>query len=211
MDVDEDDEGDDYNYMPPPLGAGTGAATATADADPNAPRSRMPGQSKFAERFMTKYGWTQGSGLGADGSGITTALKVKVEKRKKRSDAEGGGWAEPGGRGKIIGGKRKAGAGDSTDEGYGPMSQVIVLRGMLDGMTDLQAEIEDGLGQEIGEECGEKYGRVERLYIDVDGEGEGKGVFIKFTDQVSGLRVSLFPLFLPSSGYCPRYWMATIC
>ncbi|GJC79700.1 DNA-damage-repair/toleration protein DRT111, chloroplastic [Colletotrichum liriopes] len=51
-------------------------------------------------------------------------------------------------------------------------------------MEDLQGEIANGLGQEIGEECGERYGRVERLYIDV----ENRQVFIRFTDQVSALR-----------------------
>ncbi len=128
MDIDVDDEGEDYSYMPPPLGGGESKAET---ADPNAPRSRLPGQSKFAERLMSKYGWTKGSGLGADESGITSALRVHVEKRRKRPDAEGGGWAEPGGRGKIIGGKRKHGSGEASDEGFGPMSQVIVLRGML--------------------------------------------------------------------------------
>ena len=193
MDLDDDDdEGANYNYVPPPLGSGSGGGPRTEEANPDAPRSRLPGQSKFAERLMTKYGWTKGSGLGADESGITSALRVQVEKRRKRPDAEGGGWAEPGSRGKILGGKTKKKTDGAEEDGIGPMSQVIVLRGMLDGMADLQAEIEDGLGQEIGEECGEKYGRVERLYIDVQGEDDGRGVFIKFTDQVSALRVSSF-------------------
>lgn len=199
MDLDDDDdEGADYNYVPPPLGGGSGGGPPAEEPIPNAPRSKLPGQSKFAERLMTKYGWTKGSGLGADESGITSALRVQVEKRRKRADAEGGGWAEPGGRGKILGGKtRKKTDGAAEEDGIGPMSQVIVLRGMLDGMADLQAEIEDGLGQEIGEECGEKYGRVERLYIDVQGEDDGRGVFIKFTDQVSALRVSFLFLLSP--------------
>ncbi|KAG8427784.1 hypothetical protein J3459_006351 [Metarhizium acridum] len=69
------------------------------------------------------------------------------------------------------------------------MSDVVVLQNMLENMPDLQAEIADGLGQEIGEECGEKYGRVERLYIDQP----TRRVFIKFTDQVSALRVCILP------------------
>lgn len=101
---------------------------------------------------MSKYGWTKGTGLGADESGIVNPLRVKVDKRRKKADADGGGWAEPPGRGKILGGKRK----DENQGKFGKMSQVIVLRNMLESMADLQEEISEGLGQEIGEECGEK-------------------------------------------------------
>ncbi|CAI4215335.1 unnamed protein product [Parascedosporium putredinis] len=111
-------------------------------------------------------------------------LRVQVEKRKKKADADGGGWAEPSARSKILGGNRKLPQGRDADDGFGAMSEVIVLRNMLEGMEDLRGEISSGLGQEIGEECGDKYGRVERLYIDID----TKQVFIKFTDQVSALR-----------------------
>ncbi len=111
---------------------------------------------------MSRYGWTKGSGLGASGSGIVNPLRVQVEKQKKKPDAEGGGFVGPGGRGKIVGGKKKKNADGrvETEEGkFGAMSEVIVLRGMVDGM-DLDAELEGtgdgGLMQEIGEECGEK-------------------------------------------------------
>jgi len=123
--------------------------------DEDAPRSLRPGQKGFAERLMAKYGWTKGSGLGASGSGIVKPLQVKVEKQKKKPDSEGGGFATPAGRGKIIASAKK-----SEEEGrFGPMSEVIVLHGMVDGM-DLDAELESsqdgGLMQEIGEECNEK-------------------------------------------------------
>jgi splicing factor 45 len=101
---------------------------------------------------MSKYGWTKGSALGANESGLLNPLRVQVEKRRKKADADGGGWAEPGGKGKIIGGKRKDEAGGK----FGTMSEVIVLQNMLENMPDLEAEIADGLGQEIGGECGEK-------------------------------------------------------
>lgn len=104
---------------------------------------------------MSKYGWTKGTGLGADESGIINPLRVQVEKRRKKADADGGGWAEPGGKGKIIGGKRK-----EEDTGkFGVMSDVIVLNNMLENMPNLKEEIAGGLGQEIGEECGEKVPR----------------------------------------------------
>lgn len=119
----------------------------------DAPRSLRPGQKGFAERLLSKYGWTKGSGLGATGSGIVNPLQAKVQKQKKRPDSEGGGFATAPGRGKIIGGKKKGG----EDAGkFGPMSEVIVLRGMLDGL-DLESELESGnLMQEIGEECSDK-------------------------------------------------------
>ncbi|KAJ5711621.1 G-patch DNA repair protein [Penicillium malachiteum] len=149
----------------------------------NAPRSLRPGQKGFAERLLSKYGWTKGTGLGATGSGIAKPLQVKVEKRKKRPDSEGGGFVTPAGRGTIIGGKRK-----EEDTGkFGPMSEVIILRGMLDGM-DLQSELESGgLMQEIGEECSEKYGSVERVYIARD-MAHPVPVFVKFTSPLSALR-----------------------
>ncbi|KAI2638916.1 hypothetical protein GGS26DRAFT_587688 [Hypomontagnella submonticulosa] len=181
MDEDEDE------YVPPePTSEDPG------EAQESEPRSNRPGQKGFAARLMAKYGWSKGQGLGAEASGILQPLRVQVEKRKKKSDAEGGGWAEPGGRGRIIGSKTGGGAsqsesgngGGTSGSKFGPMSNVVVLRNMLEGMEDLQAEMESGLGQEIGEECGDKYGRVERLYIDI----EGRRVYIKFTDQVSALR-----------------------
>ncbi|PWY86217.1 hypothetical protein BO70DRAFT_334384 [Aspergillus heteromorphus CBS 117.55] len=150
-------------------------------------RSLRPGQKGFAERLMSKYGWTKGSGLGATGSGIVKPLQVKVEKQKKRPDSEGGGFATPAGRGKIIGGARKA----EEESKFGPMSEVIILKGMLDGM-DVDAELAGdgeggGLMQEIGEECGEKYGRVERVFVPRDSVPPVP-VFVKFTNQLSALR-----------------------
>ncbi|KAH7149408.1 hypothetical protein B0J13DRAFT_621274 [Dactylonectria estremocensis] len=172
----DETRGDDDSepYSPPPTIGGP-----SADVDSQA-RSTRPGQAGFAHRLMSKYGWTKGTGLGADETGIINPLRVQVEKRRKKADADGGGWAEPGSKGKIVGGNRKEG---STGK-FGTMSEVIVLQNMLENLPDLEVEIADGLGQEIGEECGEKYGRVERLYI----ESSSRQVFIKFTNQVSALR-----------------------
>lgn len=180
MDVDNVD-------LPPAPGLGAGDSNNNNnDDDPaSAPRANRPGQKGFAQRLMSKYGWTAGSGLGARQSGIVDPLQVRVERRRRRPDAEGGGFAEPGGRARIVGGAAAPSVAADEDRGkFGAMGEVVVLRNMLDGMDGLQAEVEGGLGQEIGEECGDKYGRVERLYIDV----AGRQVFIKFTDQVSALR-----------------------
>ncbi|KAF5646469.1 DNA-damage repair [Fusarium tjaetaba] len=172
-----EDKVEDDAYSPPPA---LGSSLPEQPGDDAQARSSRPGQSGFAHRLMSKYGWTKGSGLGADESGIVNPLRVQVEKRRKKADANGGGWAEPGGKGKIVGGKRKE---ENTGK-FGTMSDVIVLRNMLENLPNLEEEIAGGLGQEIGEECGEKYGRVERLYIDQ----ESRRVFIKFTNQVSALR-----------------------
>lgn len=190
------------NIALPPTGLGAGQKSTINNqtmpdvdgAGGDTSRSNRPGQKGFAKRLMSKYGWTAGSGLGADSSGIINPLQVKVEKRRKRPDAEGGGYADPANRARIVGGKTAAAQDPSPSSGsaaaedsagkFGPMSEVIVLQNMLANMPSLQEEVEDGLGQEIGEECGEKYGRVERLHIDV----AGRQVFIKFTDQVSALR-----------------------
>ncbi|KAI1380850.1 hypothetical protein F4677DRAFT_200451 [Hypoxylon crocopeplum] len=173
--MDEDEDEDEDEYVPP---------EPNAEGAPGA-RGNLPGQKGFAARLMAKYGWSKGQGLGAEAGGILQPLRVQVEKRKKKPDSEGGGWAEPGGRGRIIGSKTGTGTQSESSGGkFGPMSNVIVLRNMLDDMEDLQSEMESGLGQEIGEECGDKYGRVERLHIDI----EGRRVYIKFTDQVSALR-----------------------
>ena len=111
---------------------------------------------------MSKYGWSKGSGLGASGSGITAPLRVQLEKQKKRPDSEGGGFVGSGGMGKIIGGKKRSGAEGVQEGKYGAMSEVVVLRGMVDGMN-LDEEMgagDGGLLQEIGQECGEKVRRL---------------------------------------------------
>ena len=172
-----------YTQSSPPLHPQPPSEPPSDSPSEPTERSSRPGQAGFATRLMQKYGWKTGIGLGASNSGIVQPLRVQVEKRRKKADADGGGWAEPGGKGKIIGGRSVDGKKDGGK--FGTMSEVIVLGGMLQNMPDLQQEMEDGLGQEIGEECGEKYGRVERLYIDKD----NRQVFIKFTDGVSALRV----------------------
>ena len=166
---------------------------ANDDEEPQE-RTNRPGQKGFAKRLMEKYGWEKGAGLGVQGTGIATPLSVQVEKRKKKSDMEGGGWSAPGGMGTIVGGKQsKAARERAKAEAEDPaakantLSNVIMLRNMLDGLN-LDAEMtaeNGGIMQEIGDECNGKYGNVERIYIHRE---EPPVVFVKFTEQISALR-----------------------
>ncbi|KAK6347702.1 hypothetical protein TWF718_005539 [Orbilia javanica] len=147
--------------------------TLSASAqEADAPRSNRPGQKGFAERLMSKYGWTKGTGLGANSSGMVHALQVKANKGK---DAKGVG--------KILDKNKKR----SDDGGkFGKMSEVVVLHKMVDG---LEGEDPAVLMQEIGDECSEKYGRIERVHIvHKQSEDTPSKVFVQFTSQLSALR-----------------------
>ncbi|KAJ6164204.1 hypothetical protein N7470_002876 [Penicillium chermesinum] len=158
-------------------------AEAAGDAaEGDAPQSSRPGQKGFAERLLTKYGWTKGSGLGASGEGIKTPLQVKTVKQKKRPDSEGGGFATR----KIIGGQK----GEEKTGKFGRTSEVIIVKGMLDGM-DVEAELVKeggGLMQEIGDECTKEFGDVERVFVASQVEGSVP-VFVHFRSSLSALRV----------------------
>lgn len=210
QDYDENFEEDDDEDS---TDAGTSAAGGEMSTPPS--RSNRPGQAGFAQRLLSKYGWTKGSGLGAQGTGIINPLYAKADKRKKTKqknpDAEGGEGGTPPATGRIMGGqKSKAGRQAEAEGGkFGTMSEVVRLEGMLKGM-DLDAELTGradgggGIMQEIGEECEEKYGSVVRVYIhrqpeedpddDVDrtreGDSGGRGglVFVAFVSQLSALR-----------------------
>ena len=189
-----------YNVPPPtnpdnediPIDPTNTRATSTEQ-----PKSSRPGQKGFAERLLKRYGWSKGQGLGASGEGITTAIVAKAEKRKKRSDADGGGWVAPANMGKIVGGKKRKvnPADDSTAEGeegeggnVGAMSEVVKFSNMLTGL-DVRREVEEkNLMQEIGEEMQGQYGVVERVFIWREEVGGGNEVFVKFTSPLSALR-----------------------
>lgn len=192
-----------YSLPPPPpdipatdaeLEAALSQEKAEVIQPSDAPRSLRPGQKGFAERLMSKYGWSQGSGLGAQGTGIINPLYTKADKRKKKSDAEGGGFVTLTATGKILGGQKSKAGEQEAGGRFGAMSEVIKLEGMLMGMN-LEEEIgRDGGGimQEIGEECGDKYGKVERVYIANGASSSvqhtGPAVFVKFVSQLSALR-----------------------
>ena len=186
-----------YNLpLPPPELPATEAELEakleeSSTPEPDAPRSSRPGQAGFAERLLSKYGWTKGSGLGAQGTGIINPLYAKVDKRKKKPDSEGGGYVTPATTAKIMGGNKSKSAQDEEVGKFGRMSEVVRLEGMLRGLdvdAELAREEGGGLMQEIGEECGNKYGKVERVYIHREDREDGPVVFVQFVSQLSALR-----------------------
>lgn len=187
-----------YGAPPPPperTDAELDAAIAQAekeDQTPTAGQPRVKGKA-LAARMLEKMGWEKGTGLGAEGNeGITTALQVDKPKdqfRKRRSDAEGGGFRQPANMGRIVGGKRRKIESTGDDDGLnGPISEVVRLEGMLKDM-DAQYEVEENnLQQVIGSEMSTKYGNVERIFVWREDMGGNNTVFVKFTSQLSALR-----------------------
>ncbi|KAI4113197.1 MAG: hypothetical protein LQ345_005772 [Seirophora villosa] len=118
-----------YNLPPPPPElSNTEAEIADVLSEetlgPNdgkAPRSLRPGQKGFAERLMSRYGWTEGSGLGAGGTGIINPLRVQVEKQKKKPDAEGEAEME-----RVEDGGLMQEIGDECGEKYGRVERVFI-------------------------------------------------------------------------------------
>ncbi|KAI5219475.1 hypothetical protein E4T46_06660 [Aureobasidium subglaciale] len=141
-------------------------------------RRSAPGQKGFAQRYMEKMGWKKGEGLGKEATGITTILRHEATKRKRKGDAEGGGWAQPAAMGRIVGGKKTK--TDVPIDETKAFSLVARFEGMLRDMDVDRAIEEDNLMQRIGEKL-ENYGRSERVYID---RATGR-VFVKFTSALS--------------------------
>jgi splicing factor 45 len=157
-------------------------------------RTSAPGQKGFAQRYMEKMGWKKGEGLGREATGITTILRHEATKRKRKGDAEGGGWAQPAAMGRIVGGKKTK--TDTPIDETKAFSLVARFEGMLRDMDIDQAIEDDNLMQRIGEKL-EFYGRSERVFID---RSTGR-VFVKFTSALSAFNVSFVWLGVLRSVY----------
>jgi splicing factor 45 len=137
---------------------------------------------------MEKMGWKKGEGLGKEATGITTILRHEATKRKRKGDAEGGGWAQPAAMGRIVGGKKTK--SDIPIDEAKAFSLVARFEGMLRDVDVDRAIEEENLMQRIGEKL-EEYGRSERVFVD---RATGR-VFVKFTSALSAFNVSFVDRF----------------
>ena len=91
-------------------------------------------------------------GPGGKGRIVGGAKKPKMKKMKTMTTTK-----DPV-TGEVLVGEGEGGEEEDEEEEdeehgkFGPMSEVVVARGMLTGM-DVDAEIANGLLQELGEEC----------------------------------------------------------
>ena len=129
-----------------------------------------PDNRPFAERMMSKFGWKEGRGLGADESGMTAALTVskpsgppKKGKEKNAKDAPPvsaptGMAVGAKGRGSIVDASREGRVASQTKE-LGEPSRVVLLTNLC-GRDD----VDDDLGGEVAEEAN-KFGVVDRCFV----------------------------------------------
>jgi splicing factor 45 len=119
---------------------------------------------------MRRWGHKEGTGLGADGSGIKHALtaehvakptdpkqplsKRQLAKQKAAAaNAKNRKWVmHSTNRGKIVNANEEERRNEEQGK-YGEASRIICLVGLVGGEDD----IDEGLSEEIGEECS-KYG-----------------------------------------------------
>ncbi|KAF2184396.1 hypothetical protein K469DRAFT_750990 [Zopfia rhizophila CBS 207.26] len=148
---------------------------------------------KFAENMLQKWGHKKGQGLGINSSGILTPLSlVQVNQPKERrmilddfEDGDARKQRAPIGR--ITGGKRAGGIAEQQEDTYGPRSNVIVARGLLNGL-DLEDDTDGGIMQKIGDGFSAKFGNISRVKIgERSEEGAPIPVYVAFNDQLSAL------------------------
>lgn len=101
---------------------------------------------------MRKWGHKEGTGLGADGTGIVHALSAEhanQPKATKRNKFKPGKWTQaPNAMGKIVNLNADERA-RAERETKGESSRIVCLLGVVDGADS----VDDELADEIGEEC----------------------------------------------------------
>ncbi|GAA6007805.1 hypothetical protein JCM11491_003970 [Sporobolomyces phaffii] len=128
----------------------------------------------FAERMMSKYGWSSGKGLGASESGMTTALSVtrpaaaapklsRALRKKQKHFGTAAASAEPvvgmASRNTVVDASRAGRADERTREMGGDPSRVVLLENVCG-----PHEVDDDLPGEIADEAN-KLGVVERCAV----------------------------------------------
>ncbi|KAH8915018.1 hypothetical protein BT69DRAFT_1357087 [Atractiella rhizophila] len=133
-----------------------------APPPPPAPEEN-DGPKDFASRFMAKYGWSEGQGLGAVGregrvDALSIAQPTKEKKGKGKNKAEPAPTPKVGLRGNVVDTARDQKRAEEKDK-YGEPSRIVLLSNMVE-----PDQIDDDLPGEIAEEAG-KHGIVERCFI----------------------------------------------
>ncbi|KAK4703888.1 splicing factor 45, partial [Phenoliferia sp. Uapishka_3] len=175
--------------------AGTQPPPTPVQEAPSLVASTEPDNRPFADRMMSKFGWTEGKGLGASESGMTSALSVSKaptpsskKGKGKKQDANkppppvGMAAAAKGGA-RIVDAAREGRVATQT-AAVGEPSRVVLLTNLC-GIDD----VDDDLGDEVAEEAN-KFGVVERCFVYlVPGEtrdDEGVRIFLVMSGLAGG-------------------------
>lgn len=117
---------------------------------------------------MSRFGWEQGKGLGAQESGMTTALGVQRapaaaarSKKAKKKDPEAAQAAPAGmaGRSVVVDASREQRLAEQRTQMGGDASRVVLLTNMC-----APDEVDDDLNGEVAEEAN-KVGVAERCFV----------------------------------------------
>ncbi|KAI0261036.1 hypothetical protein BC834DRAFT_1044212 [Gloeopeniophorella convolvens] len=173
-------------FARPPEAEPPSASEPSAGSEPSK-QADPPAGGSVAARLMAKWGHKEGQGLGADGSGIVTALTVEQVKGAGKGKGTGRGAGPGAGRGRIV--DAGADARARADEArFGTPSRVVVLTNMV-ALADAH---DPDLPADVGEEC-TKNGSVERVVVHVvqpppPDEADAVRVFVLFAGPAGAWR-----------------------
>ncbi|TKA58408.1 hypothetical protein B0A53_00147 [Rhodotorula sp. CCFEE 5036] len=145
------------------------ASTAAGGAThPSSGPSSEPDNRSFAERMMSRFGWEEGKGLGAQESGMTSALAVQRtpaaaggSKKQKKKEAEQAPPPPQGmaSRSIVVDSSREQRLAEQRAQMGGDASRVVLLTNLC-----ARDEVDDDLPGEVAEEAN-KIGVVERCFV----------------------------------------------